>query len=229
VTVVVEDPVGELLASLAQLPSGHPSTWDLDQLRSGIPDLLALRNRVDSLTFEAVASYDTSGGAQIDGHRTTGDWLEKTTRISNAGATVHTARDLRDNLPATAEALHEGAISSEHVRAIRRAFRIFGDQFAAVEATVVDYARAHTAKELRTLVDLMLQQYGPDGSDAEAKREKRKLFLSQSLDGWWHLDGLLDPATGAVPRCGGSTPWWRSPNGRWRTQPTGLPDTAISR
>ena len=195
-TVMVENPVGDLLASLAQLPSGHPSTWDLDELRNGIPDLLALRNQVDSLTLEAVASYDTRGGAQIDGHRTMGDWLEKTTRISNAGATVHTARDLRDNLPATAEALHSGAISTEHVRAIRRAFRIFGDQFAAVEATVVDYARAHTAKELRALVDLMIQQYGPDGSDAEAKREKRKLFLSQSLDGWWYLDGLLDPATG---------------------------------
>ncbi len=199
-TAVVEEPVGELLAGLAQLPSGHPSTWDLEELRTGIPTLFALSNQLASLQYEALASYDTRGGAQIDGHRTTGDWLQKRTRISDGGARVHTARDLRDHLPATAQALHAGTITNEHVRVIRRAFRVFGEKFSLIEERVVDFALTHTVKQLRAYVDLIIQQYQPQDHDdeAEMRRDDRKVFLSQSLDGWWVLDGMLDPATGEI-------------------------------
>lgn len=199
-TLIVEEPVGELLAGLAALPSGHPSTWDLEELRTGIPALFALANRLASLQYEALASYDTRGGAQIEGHRTTGDWLQKCTRISDGGSRVHTARDLRDHLPATAQALHAGTIANEHVRVIRRALRMLGEKFALIEDKVVDFACAHTVKQLRVFLDLIIQQYTPERSEdeAELKREHRKLFLSQSLDGWWHMNGLLDPATGEI-------------------------------
>lgn len=199
-TALVEEPVGQLLAGLGALPAGHPSTWDLEELRTGIPALLELGNQLASLQYEALASYDARGGAQIAGHRTTGDWLQKQTRVSDGGARVQTARDLRDHLPATAEALHAGDIAPEHVRVVRRAFRMLGDDFSVIESTVVDFARTHTVKQLRVFVDRVIQQYTPERSEdeAETKRERRKVFLSQSLGGWWHLNGLLDPATGEL-------------------------------
>lgn len=199
-TVLLEEPVAELVAGLARLPSGHPSTWDLEELRTGLPALFALGNQLTSLQYEALASYDARGGAQLDGHRTTGDWLEKRTRISDGGSRVHTSRDLRDHLPATAEALHEGTITNEHVRVIRRAFRMLGEKFALIEARVVRFAMTHTVKRLRAFLDRIIQQYRPEHSEDESedRREHRKLFLSQSLDGWWHMNGLLDPATGEI-------------------------------
>ncbi len=201
-TAVVEEPVRQLVDDLAGLPPGHPSSWDLEELRTGIPALFEISNRLASLQMEALASYDARGGAQVDGHRTTGDWLKKTTRVCDAGSRVHTARDLRDHLPATADALHAGAISPDHVRVVRRGLRMLGEEFSVIESTVVDFARSHTAKELRAFLDRVIQQYTPERSEdeAEVKREKRKLFLSQSLDGWWHVNGLLDPATGEIVR-----------------------------
>ncbi|MEI2643548.1 MAG: DUF222 domain-containing protein [Candidatus Nanopelagicales bacterium] len=187
----------DLQTRVAGLPPGHPSTWSVEQAREGIPALLAMRNQVDAWVSAAIATFDAGDGARADGHRTTGDWLGKTTRISHAGAEVHTARDLRDALPLTAQALEAGLISAEQVRVIRRARRIF-DDFTEIEETLVEYAKISTAQQLRTLVDVMIQQYAPDGSDedTEKARDKRELYLSQGLEGWWHLKGLLDPATG---------------------------------
>ena len=87
--------------------------------------------------------FDTRGGAQLAGHRTTGDWLATSTRTSagHAGWWVHTARALRDVLPETAAALADGAITIDHVRAIRGAHRTIGDALTTCEDTVVAFAR----------------------------------------------------------------------------------------
>ena len=61
-TAVVEEPVGELLAGLAQLPSGHPSTWDLEELRTGIPTLFALSNQLASLQYGESGTDTVPGG-----------------------------------------------------------------------------------------------------------------------------------------------------------------------
>ncbi|MEI2643521.1 MAG: DUF222 domain-containing protein [Candidatus Nanopelagicales bacterium] len=169
----------DLRSAVAALPPGHPSTWTVEQAREGHPGPAGdARTKLDAWTSAAIATFDAGDGARADGHRTTGDWLGKTTRISNPGAEVHTARDLRDALPLTAAALEAGLISAEQVRVIRRARRVF-DDFTEIEETLVEYAKISTAKQLRTLVDVMIQQYAPDGSDedAEKARDKRELYL----------------------------------------------------
>ena len=102
--------------------------------------------------------------------------------------------------PKPRPALADGAITVEHVRAIRGAHRTIGDALSTCEDTVVAFARDHSAKDLRGFLDVLIQNYRPDDHDrdAEAARTRRHARLSSSLDGWWHLTGFLDPATGAA-------------------------------
>lgn len=188
-----------LLAALSGLPGGDPTDWSCAELQEAIPELLACESRLAAVRLAAIAAFDAVGGGQIAGYRSTGDWLTKTARVGHAGGMVATARALRDDLPATAKALASGCISEEHVRVIRRAHKIFGEDFATVEDTMVEYAQNESATGLKRLVELIIQQYRPEdfSADADAAHGKRKVFLSRSLDGWWHLTGLLDPVTGA--------------------------------
>ncbi len=190
--------VGELIATLQTLPADQPVEWTTGQLEDHLPVIVALEARTAALRLEAVAAYDAAHAARARGFRSTADWLTKTTGMAHAGAVVKTARALRDELPATAAALGAGRISEDHVGAIRRAHRMLGADFATIEAAVVNIAVMSTVRELSGHIDLLIQQYRPEESDAEktAATLKRKLHLSASLDGWWHLTGLLDPETG---------------------------------
>ena len=184
------------------LLADDPATWTLQELHDRIEGLHTIMNQVESVSLAALASYDARGGAQIAGHRTTGDWLATTTRTTSASAARwrHTARALRDYLPHTAQALADGDIDTDHIRAIRRARRILGDDFDRIEETVVKVARTHNITDLRALVDLIIQQYRPEAHDnrAEDDRERRKVDLSPGFENTWILNGILDAATGAA-------------------------------
>lgn len=190
--------VSAVIEVLQALPGGDPVDWLTDELAEAVPAVLGTQSQLASLFMQIVAAFDARGGAQQAGFRGTTDWLTTTARMSHAGALVQTARALRDELPVTAGALASGGISEEHVRVIRRAHRMLGTDFADIEAEVVGVAGQCTAKELRQFVDVIIQQYCPQDADeqAETAHQKRKVLLSRSLDGWWHLNGLLDPATG---------------------------------
>lgn len=192
--------VAELIEVLSALPGGQPVDWLVPELADAIPAIMATESRLAALRFEAIAAFDAQGGAQDAGHRSTADWLTKTTRVSHAGAMVHTARSLRDDLPQTAAALASGQITEAHVQSIRKGLRMLGDDFADIEGHVVGAATVSSTKELRAFVDLIIQQYSPEISDdkSDVAREKRKVYLARSTDGWWHLNGLLDPATGEL-------------------------------
>lgn len=190
--------VGDLITTLQTLPTEAPVDWTIAELADGIPVIVAAEASLAALRYETVASFDAKGGAQISGSRTTADWLGHATGMSNAGGVVHTARALRDELRATATALAEGRISEEKLVAIRRAHRMLGEDFARAEQDVVKAACQLNAKNLRGFIDAVIQQYRPDDfdDDADRRRDKRKFHLSQSMDGWWHAAGLLDPETG---------------------------------
>jgi hypothetical protein len=193
---VVDRPVAALDAAVDALLVTDPQDWSLDGLSSSLVDIPAVVNKLLALQTRNVASFDARGGAQVAGARSTASWLAKQTRLepSHAGWLVHTARALRDDLPETAAALADGRIAEGHVRVIRRGLDRLAGTFTKAEAVVVGYAATHTVRETRLLVDLMIQQYCPDEDDFA--HERRGVHLSKSLGGWWHLDGLLDPATG---------------------------------
>ena len=75
--------------------------------------------------------------------------------LAGRGWRVTPPGPLRDDLgPETADwALGRGQISLEHVRAIRGARRVLGEDYAGIEATVAGIAAQHTAADLRTILE----------------------------------------------------------------------------
>ena len=192
--------IASLHATVDAIVAADPSGESLDEVAGAIEQLHVIARKVDAAEMRLLGGYDAAGGAQIAGHRTTADWLATTTGITSpaAGWRVHTARALRDDLPETATALGRGQISLEHVRAIRGARRILGEDYAGIEATVAGIAAQHTAADLRTILEVIIQQYRPEVHDdlAEHDRARRRVDLSPGLDNTWILNGLLDAATG---------------------------------
>ncbi|MGV1038019.1 MAG: DUF222 domain-containing protein, partial [Candidatus Nanopelagicales bacterium] len=194
--------LADFQAAAEALLACDPGEWSLDELQTSIPVLHKVSNQSAAVQTRVLASFDARGGAQIAGARTTGDWLAKTTRIpsAHAGWWVHTARALRDHLPASAAALGDGDIDLDHVRAIRSARRELGDNFEVVEDQIAAFARKHCVRDLRGFLDLLIQNYARDTHEKnlEDERDRRRAKLSPGLHGWWHLTGFLDPAGGAA-------------------------------
>ena len=189
------DRLAAVRAAVVELVAADPGEWTLDELGQAIPDMAQIANQLLAGQYRVLAAFDARGGAQIAGDRTTGEWLTGATKMSrhHAGGMVATARALRDDLPATAAVLAGGRITAEQVRAIRRAQRAFGEDFAPIEAILAAAAVDMDIDTLKQTVDVAIQNYTPDGYDlsVEDLREKRRLHLSSGLDGWWHLSGIL--------------------------------------
>ncbi len=201
-TAVDLDPVAGLRAEVGALVAQDATEWTLGQLEAALPEMFTLANQLFATQLKMIAAFDAYGGAHLLGHRNTGDWLAQQALISKgrAGWLVHAARAVRDELPATEKALQDGEIGEDHLRAIRRVRRVFGPELtAALEQRIVEVASHNDPTLTRRFVDAIIQQYAPEASDdeAECQREKRYVHLSESMDGWWHLDGLLDAASGA--------------------------------
>src|SRR5690606_11438031 len=105
-------PTAAVAQQVESLVAADPSSWELSDLESGVGDLAVAANRLLAVQMRVLAAFDARGGGQLAGFGSTADWLAKSTGIASgrAGWLVHTARALRDELPATAAALCEGTI-----------------------------------------------------------------------------------------------------------------------
>jgi hypothetical protein len=240
--------VEQIRAAIDAVLADDPAEWSLDLLEQALPDLHVLTNKLAALQVRVLASFDARGGAQIAGARSTGDWLAKATGTpgSHAGWLVHTARDLREHLPGTAAALADGDIGLDHVRAIRGAWRqLDKDRFADAEQDIVDFARRRDVRDLRALLDLMIQNYRKDDHDSDCEQARRGNAVARNCPTAWTGGGTStgsstrprgrrwpqpwtstptrpDPMTPAPLPTAPSTPWPRSPPAPW-TPLTGPP------
>lgn len=156
-------------------------------------------NSLDAFLHKVVAAFDAGSGGPVLGYRNTSAFLQDKCRMtsSHAGAMVHTARALRDQLPATAASFAEGAISAMHVGVIRRGHNRLGDAFLPAEASMVEYARSHNVRDTALTVEILIDQFDPRRPDDDPDPYRdRRLHISATLGGWVKIDGLLDPATG---------------------------------
>jgi hypothetical protein len=181
-------------------PLDLPSTALGDRLQ----DLFTLRNRLDAAISRHVAAFDRTQGFAAFNAYSSASWLRSTARLSPNAASeqVRVARQL-DQLPDTAQAFAAGDVGWQHCQVITRTLEGASPEVAReAEPPLVQAARRIDPFRLATLTRHLRHSFDPAGSLDEANRahDRRRLHLSESLDGLFFLDGVLDTEGGAALR-----------------------------
>jgi hypothetical protein len=104
-------------------------------------------------------------------------------------------------LPETADAFAAGTVNRHHVRAIVDACA-HGREAAIIdlEPQLVAVARETDAREFRSLIATLTDALDGDGGAAasEARYERRRLHVSELLNGMIAIDGILDREGGEI-------------------------------
>lgn len=158
--------------------------------------------RLGAVVARASAAFDAGRAWEADGARSAAAWLGRRCGqpVSVARRRVALGRALRD-MPVVEGAWLAGELSESHVGLLVAARTpATAACFERDQALLVEQAGrlgfAHFARGLA----YWRQRADPDGCDdaAAAQHRARRVHLSQSFEGVWALDGLLDPVSGAI-------------------------------
>ena len=188
--------------NLEDLESEDVSELPIGVVGDEIEELFRQRNRVDAQIQRRLHRFDEERGFSDDGALTTRAWLRWKCRISASEASdrVEVARRLT-NLEITEAAFAEGAITFRHAALIARTSREVGDKWETeAEQILVTAAKEVDPFRLSYATEHLKHCLVPDGSLADANRnhDRRQLYLSQTMDGMFRIDGQLDAEGGAV-------------------------------
>ncbi len=181
-------------ADVAELPAAV--------MAEEIQGLFRLRNRVDAQIQLRLHRFDKERGFTADNALTTRAWLRWKCHISSSEASerIDFARRL-PGLEITADALAEGSITFRHAALIARTAKEVGDKWESqAEQILVTAAKEVDPFQLSYATEHLKHCLEPDGSLADANRnyERRQVYLSQTMDGMFRLDGQLDAEGGAM-------------------------------
>jgi len=204
-------PVPSAEASPVDLIAGGLDLLAAEDLRSlasevrrrRVLDLFTQRNRLDAELTRRIGDLDRSGAyARPDAPtHSAASWLRSQAHLSPNAASeqVRVARQLRE-LPEATRAYQAGELGFQHCATITR---VLEDVPAAVvqeaEPELVKVAQATDPYRLGVHTRHLRHTFAPDAGLAEFERlhERRRLHLSESSEGLWFLDGVLDPECGA--------------------------------
>lgn len=190
-----------LTAAVDGLVAANHRDVPLADLVADIAVLHTQEQRLAAAKMAMIRACDADGGHHLAGHATTGAMLTDGLRLApgQGQSMAKTARLLESDFPATAEALENGRISYPHAVAITRAkAKLPADRLAEAEPILLAVAAAGSAAMVRAAVDRMAELLEPEHHDQEDQdlRARRYLNVSQTLDGWWAVDGHLPPEVG---------------------------------
>lgn len=158
--------------------------------------------RLDAITTRNVGRWDASREWEADRARSAPAWLAYKCGMpmGSARRRVCLARELR-HLPVTEKAWLAGDIESAHVVAIAG---VRNERTAEVlerdEKLLVDDARTMRFSEFQRAAAYWLQMADPDGDEDRAAKQHdgRRFDVSQTFQGMWAGDFLLDPIAGTI-------------------------------
>jgi hypothetical protein len=159
-------------------------------------------DRLEAATTRASAAFDAERRWDADGARSAAAWMAVRCNhpVRSARQRVRLGRELR-HMAAVEKAWLAGDIGVAHVASLARARTPVTEAcFARDEEQLVFHAVNHTYRGFVRALAYWSQLADPDGVEnaAEAAHEARRLHLSQSFEGQWFLDGVLDPIAGAI-------------------------------
>jgi hypothetical protein len=165
---------------------------------------VALRRKAqtDHQTARWAAEFETSGAWQASGAVSAQAWMMFHHHLSKAeaGRFLRWGRALGD-LPLVDAAFSEGRITGDHVEVlVGLDHGATKDPLHHQEQLLVDLALTLTFREFTEHVAYWRQHNDPDGTteEAEKRRNRRDVQLSESLGGLWFGRMVLDPVSGTV-------------------------------
>ena len=173
--------------------------WDdleSETLSRLVIELSRLRDRLDGLCHLAVGAHDRVMAWKHDGARSEKEWLASRcgTSLGEAAGRAETARRLAQ-LPATAQALAEGAISPAHARVATKAAQdLPAGALGGLDALVADQGVGVDAGRLRGVVDDYAHAVAPDSLGARQERawRTRRLNIRRTPDDGGVFEASLD-------------------------------------
>jgi Domain of unknown function (DUF222)/HNH endonuclease len=180
--------------------AGMPSV----ALGEQIEGLFTILNRTAAAISRRVAAFDRGRGcAAYDAHSTAA-WLRQRVRLAPNAASeqVRVARQLCRHAEA-GQAFAAGEVGFAHTQVITRVLEDAPAEVAGeAEPALVEAARRTDPHRLGMLTRHLRHTFAPEAVLAEARHdhERRRLHLSESMDGVFYLDGVLDTETGALLR-----------------------------
>jgi hypothetical protein len=171
-------------------------TFTPDQL----PELLALRGRLEAVVTRAVGAFHVTGDCATDGAASTRSWLTWQASLSGGDAArlIRCGTALR-SLPVLAAAVESGRVSAGQLDAIVTAVGDRIDAFTVDEAAVVDIITDLSVKDTGVVARRWAANH-----DARSRRDEpdhirpepaSRLSLSPLVD-TWRIDGDLTDGDG---------------------------------
>jgi Domain of unknown function (DUF222)/HNH endonuclease len=169
-----------------------------------IKGLTRISSRVDAESSRRLRHFDKGQGYAGSGALTAQAWLRWQCNLTGGAASerVEVSRQLA-SLPQTAKAFSQGEISYRHAALIARTADQLGDKMEShAEDILVTAAKELDPVRLRYVTMHLRHCLQPDEvlGDANEAHERRFLYLSQTFDGIFRLDGQLDADGGAALR-----------------------------
>ena len=195
--------VDRVHAGLDDVLAADLSALDDGALCEATVELHRAEARLTAARSRFVAEVDRREAYASVGAQTAAAYLAKESRLPSGVARhqVATARALR-HLPAAYARLADGEINAWHASRLAGHFanpRV-REQLERDEDMLSNEASHLPFGLFEKVLAYWAQLADPDGTDAdaEARKAKRRLHVSRTLDGCFKLDGLFDPVDGAV-------------------------------
>jgi hypothetical protein len=191
--------VSTLRSALDELRSEDLRFASDDELADDLGELERATRVLEAERARRLAEVDHRGLWSLDGHLSLVSWLAARLCVGFARASlqVRVARALKE-MPATAEALGEGELSSEAVTLLVSARDVAPDAFQEAELMLVKAAANLTPRNFRHAIDYWRQAADSAAAEERARRshDLRHLHVSPTLEGMVRVDGNLDPECG---------------------------------
>src|SRR5438874_924135 len=197
-------PLRMAAGALDLLDQDDPAELSSVALGEQIEELFTIQNRVAAAIARRVAVFDrTRGCAAFEAHSTAA-WLKRRVRLAPNAASeqVRVARQL-DRHPEAGRAFAAGEVGFAHAQVITRVLEDAPAEVAReAEPALVEAARRTDPHRLGMATRHLRHTFAPEAALDEAKHnhERRRLHISESMDGVYYLDGVLDTEGGAVLR-----------------------------
>src|SRR6202049_2080190 len=194
--------IGEVNRILDLLGAEDLHALPAESIGDDLKGLARVGSRIDAESSRRLHHFDKNQGYAPSGALTAQAWLRWQCNLTAATASEHVqvSRQMA-SLPQTEVAFSQGEISFRHAALIARTAGQLGEKFdSQAETILVTAAKELDPWRLKRATLFLRHCLEPEGvlADANLAHERRYLYLSQTYDGIFRLDGQLDADGGAA-------------------------------